>query len=406
MARFIYTVQDPQGATQNGVLDAASEEQAAATLQNKGYIILSIQSDKSTAKSAVKLFSGGGKVSNRDLIFFGEQLSTLLNGGVPLVRALSLLGDHAESKGLQHVVSQITKEVAAGGALYKALDKHQRVFSPIWVSLVQAGEMSGQLPRTLMQISEYEQAAEGLRSKIITALAYPAVLMFMSVGVLIFFVIRIVPVFANVFTSFDLELPPLTKIIILVSVGLTQHLLLILAAIAAVVFAFKGWVSTEAGRYTWNKITFKIPFVGNFVKAIQIERMLSTLATLIQSGVSILNAISVLEGIFFKNILILNALKAAKNDIAAGKSISASFRKTGVFPPLVTEMIWMGEESGKLPDILQTLSGFYKEQIDQFVRRFTAIIDPILVVGVGGIIGVIVMSIFMPIFQLSQVGMK
>jgi len=147
-----------------------------------------------------------------------------------------------------------------------------------------------------------------------------------------------------------------------------------------------------------------IPFLGPFIKNIQIERLLTTMATLIRSGVSILNSVSVLEGSFTKNLVFQNGLKAAKNDIASGRSISEAFKKTGIFPGLVTEMMWMGEESGKLPDIIITLSKFYQEQIDQFLRRFTAIIDPILVVGIGSVIGVIVMSIFMPIFQLSQIG--
>jgi len=149
---------------------------------------------------------------------------------------------------------------------------------------------------------------------------------------------------------------------------------------------------------------FGVPFFGTFMKNIQVERLLTTLSTLIESGVSILNAIAVLEGVFASNKIFQSALRAVKSDVATGKSISAAFKKSGVFPPLVTEMMWMGEESGKLPDILGTLSVFYREQIEQFTRRFTSIIDPIMVVFIGGIVGVIVLSIFMPIFQLSQIG--
>ncbi|MEK7720800.1 MAG: type II secretion system F family protein, partial [Elusimicrobiota bacterium] len=154
----------------------------------------------------------------------------------------------------------------------------------------------------------------------------------------------------------------------------------------------------------WNHIQMNMPLFGTLIRAMQIERMLTTMATLIRSGVSILNAVSVLEGAFKKNLVYQGALKKARNDIASGRSISESFKKTGIFPPMVTEMMWMGEESGKLPDIIVVLSKYYQEQIDQFLRRFSSMIDPILVVGVGGLVGVIVMSIFMPIFQLSQIG--
>jgi type IV pilus assembly protein PilC len=169
-------------------------------------------------------------------------------------------------------------------------------------------------------------------------------------------------------------------------------------------FAWSAYTVTEAGQETKWKIIFGIPFFGDFVNNIFIERMLTTLTTLIESGVSILNAITVLEGVFANNILFKRLLGSVKNDVASGKSISQSFKKTGVLPNLVTEMMFMGEESGKLPDMLVTLSSFYKEQIDQFTRRFNAIIEPLMIVGIGALVGVIVLAVFMPIFKLSTMG--
>ncbi|MBI4051441.1 MAG: type II secretion system F family protein [Elusimicrobia bacterium] len=407
MAKFNYTVQDAQGVTSTGGLDAPDEDHAVLSLQNKGYFILTIQSDKSASGTGLnKRLSGifGGRVGGRNLVFFAEQLATLLNGGVPLVRALSLLGEHNENPTLSYVISQINKEVAAGGGLFKAFEKHPNIFPPVWIALVQAGEISGQLPRVLKQLASYIGLEEELKGKILTALMYPAVLFFASIGVLAFFIIKIVPVFAEVFSSFNVKLPFLTQVIITFSTTIAHHFLFLLVAGTGIVLGIKGWLATDVGRYTWNRLQLKIPFFGNFVRNIQMERMLTTLSTLIQSGVSILNAISVLEGVYSRNLLIGKALKTAKTDVASGKSISASFKNTRVFPPLVTEMMWMGEESGKLPDIMGTLSVFYREQIDQFIRRFTAVIDPILVVCIGGVIGVIVLSVFLPIFQLSQIG--
>ncbi|OGS48456.1 MAG: hypothetical protein A3J79_08955, partial [Elusimicrobia bacterium RIFOXYB2_FULL_62_6] len=372
---------------------------------NKGLFILSIQAEESKAKSIlnVKKFKKG-KISGRDLVFFGEQISTLLSGGVPLVRALSLLGEHAENKNLGAVLGAITKEVSAGGALHKALEKHPKVFDEVWISLVQAGEVSGQLPTVLRQITAYNESQENLKSKIITALAYPAVLMCSSVGVLIYFIVYIVPVFADIFRDFNLKLPFITQMIVSVSGVVSKYFVLMIISAIGSAFAFKAYISTPPGRLAWNHIQFKMPMVGSLIKNMATERLLTTMSTLIRSGVSILNAVAVLEGAFRKNLIFQNALKQAKNDIASGRSISESFRKTGIFPGLVTEMMWMGEESGKLPDIIVVLSKFYQEQIEQWIRRFSSMIDPILVVGIGGIIGVIVMSIFMPIFQLSQIG--
>ncbi|MBI4802689.1 MAG: type II secretion system F family protein [Elusimicrobia bacterium] len=405
MSRFIYTVQDAQGTVTTGHTDADDEDQAVQSLQNKGLFILSIQSEETKAKSIlnVKKFRKG-KISGRDLVFFGEQISTLLAGGVPLVRALSLLGEHAENKNLGAVLGAITKEVSAGGALHKALEKHPKVFDEVWISLVQAGEVSGQLPTVLRQITAYNESQENIKSKIITALAYPAVLTLSSIGVLFYFIAYIVPVFADIFRDFNLQLPMLTRSIVALSAVVSKYSVLMIISVIGAAFAFKAYIATPPGRLAWNHVQFKLPVFGSLVKNMATERLLTTMSTLIRSGVSILNAVSVLEGAFRKNLIFQNALKQAKNDIASGRSISESFRKTGIFPGLVTEMMWMGEESGKLPDIIVVLSKFYQEQIEQWIRRFSSMIDPILVVGIGGVIGVIVLSIFLPIFQLSQIG--
>jgi len=405
MGRFIYTVQDAQGTVTTGAVDADDEDGAVQTLQTKGLFILSIQAEDTKSKGIMSLKKmGGGSISGREMVFFGEQMSTLIGGGIPLVRALSLLSEHAENKALGAVLSAVTKEVSAGGAFHKALEKHPKVFDDIWVSLVQAGEVSGQLPAVLRQITAYSESQENVKSKIVTAVSYPAVLFTMSMGVLVYFIFYIVPVFADIFKDFGLTLPIVTRMVLLVSHILTKYFVLMLVAGIGGVFAFRAYIATPPGRLTWNHIQFNLPLFGALMKAMAIERMLTTMATLIRSGVSILNAVSVLEGAFKKNLIFQGALKQAKNDIASGRSISESFKKTGIFPPMVTEMMWMGEESGKLPDIIVVLSKYYQEQIDQWLRRFSAMIDPILVVGVGGIVAVIVMSIFMPIFQLSQIG--
>jgi type IV pilus assembly protein PilC len=404
MARYAYTVQDSKGETSSGALEANSENEAINSLQAKGYFILSISADKTGAGAGGKAAAGGGAPALRDLVFFAEQLSTLLNGGVPLVRALSLLGENSSSKPLQYALAQVTKDVSSGTALYRALERHPKAFDTLWVSLVQAGEMGGQLPKVLKQIGAYMHSQAEIQGKIVTAMAYPGVLMTVSGGVLLFFIVKIVPVFAEIFASFNVKLPPLTAAIIVVSNILVHHLAGLIITIIALWFVWNAYTSTESGQEAkWNMI-FAFPMFGDFVKNMMIERMLTTLSTLIESGVSILNAISVLEGVFANNIIFKRVLQSVKADVAGGKSISQSFKKTGALPSLVTEMMFMGEESGKLPDMLVTLSGFYKEQIEQFTRRFNAIIEPIMVVGIGALVGVIVLAVFLPIFKLSSIG--
>ena len=404
MARYAYTVQDSKGETSSGALEANNENEAINSLQAKGYFILSIIADKAGSSAGGKASGGGGTPALRDLVFFAEQLSTLLNGGVPLVRALSLLGENSSSKPLQYALAQVTKDVSSGTALYRALERHPKAFDTLWVSLVQAGEMGGQLPKVLKQIGAYIHSQAEIQGKIVTAMAYPGVLMTVSGGVLLFFIIKIVPVFAEIFASFNVKLPPLTAAIIVVSNILVHHLAGLIVTLIAIWFVWNAYVSTEAGQETKWAMLFGMPMFGDFLKNMMIERMLTTLSTLIESGVSILNAISVLEGVFANNIIFKRVLASVKSDVAGGKSISQSFKKTGALPSLVTEMMFMGEESGKLPDMLVTLSSFYKEQIDQFTRRFNAIIEPIMVVGIGGLVGVIVLAVFLPIFKLSSLG--
>ena len=403
MERYSYTVQDSKGETSNGEIDASDENEAIRALQAKGYFILSLTTDKAGGTAGSK-GGGGGSVSIRDMVFFAEQLATLLNGGVPLVRALSLLGENSGSKGLQFAIAQVTKDVASGTALYKALEKHPKTFDTLWVSLIQAGEMGGQLPKVLKQIGAYIHSQAEIQGKLITAMAYPAVLMAVSLGVMTFFIVKIVPVFAEIFKSFHIQLPPLTALVVLISNIVVHHLLSMIGAVMAIWFVWSAYTATEAGQQTKWEMIFAAPLFGNFVRNMMVERLLTTLSTLVESGVSILNAITVLEGVFANNIIFKRVLMSVKNDVAGGKSISQAFKKTGALPSLVTEMMFMGEESGKLPDMLVTLSAFYKEQIDQFTRRFNAVIEPIMVVFIGALVGVIVLAVFMPIFKLSNIG--
>ncbi|MCQ2410850.1 MAG: type II secretion system F family protein, partial [Elusimicrobiaceae bacterium] len=346
----------------------------------------------------------GGKVPGHVLAFFAEQLSTLIAGGVPLVRGVALLGEYASNPTLGYVLTQVAKDIAGGQSLHGALSQHPKTFSHIWLSLVEAGEMGGQLSDTLMQISLYTKMQEGMKSKIITAITYPAILSLASVGVLIYFVIGIVPTFAQIFKDFNLDLPLITKIVLNVSSLLVNNGVLIIVSVVFAFIAFRFYIKTGAGRLRWHSFLLSMPLFGNFLKNIYYDRMLSTLSTLLRSGVTILNAILVLEDSFDSNVIIQNALKVVRAEVAAGKSISDSFRATGVFPGLMTEMMLMGEESGKLPGVIATLSKFYADNVDQFIARFSAVIDPILICGVGVLIGIIVASIFLPIFKLSEIG--
>lgn len=406
MAKYTYVVKDVNGKTLRGSAETDNSERLVHALQNKGYIVLEIKEGGKgglfSSSSSKKYY--GGKVPGHALAFFAEQLSTLIAGGVPLVRAVQLLGEYSSNPKLGYVLRQVAKDISGGQSLHEALSQHPKTFSHIWLSLVQAGEVGGQLADTLMQISLYTKTQEGMKSKIITAVTYPAILMLASVGVLIYFVVGIVPTFAQIFKDFNISLPAITVMVLAVSGFITNYWVIILGSMVFLFVAFRFYIKTPSGRKRWHSFLLSMPIFGNFLKSIYYDRMLSTLSTLLRSGVTILNAIGVLEESFDGNVIIQNALKQVRSEVAAGRAISDSFADTHVFPGLMTEMMRMGEESGKLPSIIGTLSKFYADNVEQFIARFSAVIDPILIVGVGTLIGIIVASIFLPIFKLSQIG--
>ncbi len=406
MPKYTYRVKDEHGKTFTGSYTTDSKDRLRAALQNKGYLVLDISEATGGLFSSAKVSTRrkGGKVPGHVLAFFAEQLSTLVAGGVPLVRAISLLGQYSANPTMGMVLTQIAHDISGGQSLHEAMAQHPKTFSHVWVSLVEAGEVGGQIAETLMQLAIYTKTQEGMKSKIITAVTYPAILTFASVGVLVYFIVGIVPTFAQIFADFNLELPTITVAVLKVSSVFTNHVVALVLCLLIVIFGFRFYIRTPNGRKRWHSFLLTMPIFGGFIKNIYFDRMLSTLATLLRSGVTILNAVGVLEESFQGNVIIQNALKQVRAEVASGQSISDSFAATGVFPGLMTEMMRMGEESGKLPGIIQTLSKFYADHVDQFIARFSAVIDPILIVGVGVLIGIIVASIFLPIFKLSQIG--
>ena len=407
MPKFNCTVQDANGKYIRSSITADTMEKAIYALQVKGFIILEIKPEKAKTSFA-SLFGaariGSKKIKGHVLAFFAEQLSTLLSGGVPLIRAISLLGEYSTDRNFGPVLVAVARDIAGGNSMHEALDRYPKVFDHTWISMVEAGEVGGHLADALMQVAKYVKSKEALKSKIITAVSYPAVLFVMAMGVLIYFVVGIVPTFAEIFKDFDMELPMITQIVLSVSNTVASHWFLILVIIGIMVGIFYMVVSTPSGKKVWHKFHLTMPIFGKFISNIYYEKLLNNMATLLNSGVSIINVLTVMEESFAGNVIIKEAITYSKNEVASGKSLSESFRKTRVFPGLMTEMMLMGEESGRLPSIMETLSQFYQEQVNQFLARFSAMIDPILIVGIGSIIAVIVLSIFLPIFKMSQIG--
>jgi type II secretory pathway component PulF len=268
--------------------------------------------------------------------------------------------------------------------------------------MVKVGETSGKLPQVLGHLAAYLETQEDVRSRVTTALVYPCVLASLSVAVLVFFIVRIVPTFAEIFDSFGAQLPPLTRVIIRGSEMVQRYFFLIVGFLAALVAIARSWARTDDGARALDGFSRRAPVVGDFFQAVHAQRLVSTLGLMLESGVEIVNALDVLGDVFANQPAIRGALLKARERVVAGDALSASLARTGVLPSLVTEMTATGEESGKLTSLLGAANRYYLKRMDQFLRRFTAVIDPILVVFIGGIVVVVVMSIMMPVISLSQ----
>ena len=273
MAKFIYTVRDLEGKVRKGSIDAQNKNQAIDYLQSKGVMVIEVSLAAASGGSLGGLLKnkvavGNVKPAGHVLAFFAEQLSTLIAGGVPLVRAIKLLGDFSSDKYLGPVLVAVARDVASGNTLNGALARFPKVFDHTWVSMVEAGEVGGQLAESLMQIAKYVKANEALKSKIITAVTYPAVLFIMAMGVLMYFVVGIVPTFAEIFADFNLELPALTLMVVSVSKGIREHIILILLVVAFLIGGFIFFIRTPGGKRVWHKFHLTVPIFGNFISNI------------------------------------------------------------------------------------------------------------------------------------------
>jgi type IV pilus assembly protein PilC len=401
MTEFVYAALNEKGELVEGRVQAENKDAAIAAVQLRKCLLLSLTPAPAAAKKAPR--GGKSSVALWELVFLAEQLATLLEGGLPLMRALSLQQGQARNPRLAAALGEIAKGLAGGKTLAGSLAEHPGVFPQLWPAMVRIGETTGALPKMLFQIAAYHESQEEIRSRVVSALMYPMILMILSLSVLAFFIVRIVPNFAEIFDSFGTKMPPLTAAVIYGSVYIKDHLALLVMAGIALYAVVSSIFATEGGRRALDRTTRSLPFFGDFIVAVYTQRLLSALALLLSSGINVVKAFDVLTELFAAQPILRDALVEAQANIVKGKSMSMALTQVGVFPSLVTEMAATGEESGRLTELLTACNRYYVKKMDQFLRRFSAVIDPILVIAVGGVVIVIVMAIMLPIMSLTKV---
>lgn len=406
---FKYQAKDASGRTVSGTVTANTQTDVVADLRRRALTPIQIKkASGGSLFSGKKSSSGGAKKSAKkasvkkgELEVFTRQLSTMLAAGIPMLEGLEILADQAESPGFGFCLTQVVDDIRSGSDLSKAMEPHRKVFSDIYVSMIRAGEVSGQLDIILTRLAEYLEAAAHLRSEIKAAMTYPVVSLFLVFGIAGFLMIGIVPSFKPVFESLEVELPGLTVAIMGIADWMQAYWYLLIGAGIAGFFLFKMWKATERGAYLWDAFMLRVPVFGPLFKKVALSRFARTFSTLVKSGVPILGAMEIVSETV-GNRVISKIVDEARDSVKQGETLSEPFSHYSVFPPMVTKMIGIGERSGALDSLLEKISEFYDQQVEAEVKGLTSLIEPIMIAVMGFVVGGIVLAVFLPIFKLQE----
>jgi type IV pilus assembly protein PilC len=403
MPTYAYTVRDAAGIMKKGVSEAESDAILARRLREQGFQVANI---KKTAGTAVKKPGQGGmvfgKVKLNDLSIFCRQFSTMIDAGVSLVRCLSVLQEQTANPKLRRIIADIQAEVEAGQTLSRAMQKYPRVFNNLFIGLVRAGEVGGVLEESLQRLSQFLEKDVELRRKVKSAMTYPAIVMFVAVAIVVGLVTFILPKFISLFKELGVsDFPVPTLILMSISHFLTTYWYIAAAIGIAFALVFRAFVRTRFGKRVYDRFKLKVPVFGKLNHRIALARFSRTLGTLLVSGVPILQALETVAGAV-DNDIISDAVMEARARIREGDRIGDPLQKSKMFPPMVVQMISIGEESGALDQMLTKIADFYEQEVDAALSSLTSAIEPIMIVFLGGAVGFIVISMFLPLVSLIQ----
>ncbi len=404
MPNFTYSARDQRGIVQTGYLDALDEDDAVAMLQRRGLLVTSISRKDLTRSPIFGRRTAAqrmhGRVTTDDQVLLCQQLSTMIEAGVPLLKSLEVVASQCESRTLMLALEAVHHDVEAGRSFRDALARHPAVFSRLWLNLVETGEASGHLAQALQQLARHFELAQHLENQAKTALTYPAFLMVAIVGVMAIFVYFIIPKFVPVFESSGIQMPLLTRVIILASKLAQRYFVVLLAAAIGSWILLWRYLRTEPGRWMRDRVLLSTPLFRTLFTYIQLAEFSRGLSTLLESGVPLLSGLEILEGTA-TNKFYGKAIGHVRSSVKEGKSMVEPMAETGMFPPITIQMIQVGEEVGELGTMAGRIATYYEERVETFISRMTRLFEPIAIVIVAVVVLVVVLSIFLPIFQLA-----
>lgn len=399
---FAYVALEPSGKRKTGFIDAADQEAAIALVSREGQFVVEIKEQRSAQASKAASQQGAKKrVTRADLALFTRRMADLAAAGLPLDRVLQVIAEQSESGTLALVAEEALNDVRGGLPVSEALAKHPKLFPTVYTMTLRSGEASGQFPQVASRLADFQETEVTRRSQITSALVYPSILAGAAVGVIAFLMLFVVPRLKPVFDSLGSDLPAYTVALLKTADFLAGNGLMIALGAVATVFLYRAWTKTEQGALVRDRVFLKLPAIGPVVQKATISRYARVLGTLVFGGVPILEALD-LAGLAAGNRVFLTSSRQVENDVREGKPIAAAMRDTGAFPPVLTNMVAVGEETGDLPKMLGRVSDSLDFEVDNAMRRLTSMVEPIIVLTMGGFVGFVVLSVLIPIFQAQD----
>ena len=403
MPSYTYEARDAAGKTRRGTLEASDPQQASAALAQKGFLVVSI--DERSIRGRNRAGKLGGRVPETELVMFTRQLATMIDAGLPLVQALTALTEQTTHKNFRPILAQITATIESGEPLSMTLAKHGQVFDRLYVNMVKAGESGGVLAEILDRLASYLEATSKLKKKVKSSMAYPIIVSIMATLIVIFLLVKVIPVFEGIYKDFNAKLPMPTQVLIDVSHFIVNFWYIVLIGGGSLIFGFLKYIKSPGGRAWWDGFKVRLPVFGSLFQKIAVSRFARTFAQLIRSGVPIIETLQIVaasSGNYQVEIATLEAQQA----IEKGESIAPALARHTIFPPMIIRMVSAGESTGKVDQMLEKISDYYDSEIEATLTGFTALIEPLMIAILGVIIGGIVVAMFMPIFKLHEIVSK
>lgn len=388
-----------RGDARSGTLKADSEALLRVTLRKEGVIVTKVSEKKSVDQT--ERYNPKKKIKALAVVLFTRQLSTMITSGLPLVQSLEILSNQIEDKNLRGIVREIKAKIEGGSRFADALKDYPKCFDELYVNLVVAGEEGGMLDTVLNRLAVYMEKIEKLKKKIKSAMIYPISIIVVAIGVVMVLLIFVIPVFEGMFKDMGAELPLPTQVVINISKFVKSYIIYMVIALGIGVFLFRRYYRTEGGRRTIDRLVLKVPVFGVLALKASVARVTRTLSTLLSSGVAILESLVIVARVA-KNKIVEDALIVARTKISEGKSMSEPLQDSGIFPPMVVQMVQVGESTGALDNMLNKIADFYEEDVDNLVTNLTSLMEPLIMMFLGVILGGLIIAMYLPIFKLGQ----